>query len=285
MIKKEIIANKQDKVLNIVSKNDISYANANKCLRKKDIRVDNKKISENIVVFPGQTITIFLPEEATVVDEKKFFEIEFEDENVAIVNKKSGIEVTSPNENSVEEMLNKNPQKKYYALNRLDRNTEGLVIFAKSKNVLEILKKAMKKDEISKFYLANVVGVPSWETKTVISFLIKDDEKSEVKIYNSPRKDAVKIQTNLTVISRSSGGTSVIMAEIHNGKTHQIRAQLANLGFPIIGDGKYGKNVDNRKFKEKTQKLTSFKIIFKIKDEKLKYLNNLDFEITPSWAK
>ena len=102
MIKKEIIANKQDKVLNIVSKNDISYANANKCLRKKDIRVDNKKISENIVVFPGQTITIFLPEEATVVDEKKFFEIEFEDENVAIVNKKSGIEVTSPNENSVE---------------------------------------------------------------------------------------------------------------------------------------------------------------------------------------
>ena len=75
MIKKEIIANKQDKVLNIVSKNDISYANANKCLRKKDIRVDNKKISENIVVFPGQTITIFLPEEATVVDEKKFFEI------------------------------------------------------------------------------------------------------------------------------------------------------------------------------------------------------------------
>ena len=146
MIKKEIIANKQDKVLNIVSKNDISYANANKCLRKKDIRVDNKKISDNIVVFPGQTITIFLPEEATVVDEKKFFEIEFEDENVAIVNKKSGIEVTSPNEYSVEKMLNKNPQKKYYALNRLDRNTEGLVIFAKSKNVLEILKKAMKKD-------------------------------------------------------------------------------------------------------------------------------------------
>lgn len=76
-------------------------------------------------------------------------------------------------------MLNKNPQKKYYALNRLDRNTEGLVIFAKSKNVLEILKKAMKKDEISKFYLANVVGVPSWETKTAISFLIKDDEKAK----------------------------------------------------------------------------------------------------------
>lgn len=285
MIKKEIIANKQDKVLNIISKNDISYATANKCLRKKDVRVDNKKISENMVVFPGQTITIFLPEDALAVDEKKFFEIVFEDENVAIINKKSGIEVTSQGENSVEKMLNKNPQKKYYALNRLDRNTEGLVIFAKSKNNLEILKKSMKNNEINKFYLANVVGNPPWETKNAISFLIKDDEKSEVKIFDSPRKDAVKIQTNLTVINRSSGGTTIVMAEIHNGKTHQIRAQLAHLGFPIIGDGKYGKNVDNKKFKEKTQKLTSFKILFKIKDEKLKYLNNLNFEINPSWAK
>ncbi len=285
MIKKEITANKQDKVLNIISRNEISYATANKCLRKKDIRIDNKKISENIVVFPGQTITIFLPEDAAVVDEKKFYEIVFEDENVAIINKKSGIEVTSQNENSVEKMLNKNPQKKYYALNRLDRNTEGLVIFAKSKNNLEILKKSMKNNEINKFYLANVVGNPNWETKTAISFLIKDDEKSEVKIFDTPRKDAVKIQTNLTVINRSSGGTTIVMAEIHNGKTHQIRAQLAHLGFPIIGDGKYGKNADNKKFKEKTQKLTSFKIIFNLKDEKLKYLNNLNFEITPSWAK
>lgn len=285
MIKKEITANKQDKVLNIISKSEISYATANKCLRKKDVRVDNKKISENIVVFPGQTITIFLQEDALLVDEKKFYEIVFEDENVAIINKKSGIEVTSQSENSVEKMLNKNPQKKYYALNRLDRNTEGLVIFAKSKNNLEILKKSMKNNEINKFYLANVVGNPPWETKNAISFLIKDDEKSEVKIFDSPRKDAVKIQTNLTVINRSSGGTTIVMAEIHNGKTHQIRAQLAHLGFPIIGDGKYGKNIDNKKFKEKTQKLTSFKIIFKIKDEKLKYLNNLNFEINPSWAK
>lgn len=285
MIKKEITANKQDKVLNIISRNEISYATANKCLRKKDIRIDNKKISENIVVSPGQTITIFLPEDAAVVDEKKFYEIVFEDENIAIFNKKSGIEVTSQSENSVEKMLNKNPQKKYYALNRLDRNTEGLVIFAKSKINLEILKKSMKNNEINKFYLANVVGNPNWETKTAISFLIKDDEKSEVKIFDTPRKDAVKIQTNLTVINRSSGGTTIVMAEIHNGKTHQIRAQLAHLGFPIIGDGKYGKNADNKKFKEKTQKLTSFKIIFNLKDEKLKYLNNLNFEITPSWAK
>lgn len=283
MIKKDFIAKKQDKVLNIVSKENISYALANRCLRKKDIRVDNIKINENVVVFPGQTITIFVPDELSEVDQAKFFTTFFEDENVAIINKKQGIEVTGET-NSVEEMLNTNSQK-YYALNRLDRNTEGLVIFAKTKKALEILKKSMKNNEITKFYLANVVGTPAWETKTAISFLVKDGEKSEVKIFDSPKKDSVKIQTNFSVINRSSGGTSVVMAEIHNGKTHQIRAQLAHLGFPIIGDGKYGKNLENKKFKEKAQQLTSFKIVFKIKDEKLKYLNSMNFEISPSWAK
>ena len=282
MIKKEFTVSKQDKLLNVVSKNNISYSTANKLLRKKDIRVDNKKTDENLVVYPGQKITVFLQEDQ-IEKEIKFFEIVFEDSFVAIVNKFKGIEVSSPTENSIEKILNVE-NKKYYALNRLDRNTEGLVIFAKSKNVLEKLKKAMKNNEINKFYLAEVVGSPSWNEKTAISFLLKDEEKSEVKIFDSPRKDAVKIQTNLTVLNRSSGGTTVVMAEIHNGKTHQIRAQLAHLGHPIVGDGKYGKNQDNKKFKTKTQKLTSFKLVFNIKDEDLKYLNDLNLEIKPTWT-
>ena len=240
MIKKEFTVSKQDKLLNVVSKNNISYSTANKLLRKKDIRIDNKKTDENQTVFPGQKITVFLPEDQ-VEKEIKFFEIVFEDKKVAIINKFKGIEVSSPTENSVEKLLN-TENKKYYALNRLDRNTEGLVIFAKTKSVLEKLKKSMKNNEINKFYLAEIVGSPSWNEKTAISFLLKDEEKSEVKIFDSPRKDAVKIQTNLSVLNRSSGGTTIVMAEIHNGKTHQIRAQLAHLGHPIVGDGKYGKN-------------------------------------------
>ena len=282
MIKKEFTVSKQDKLLNVVSKNNISYSTANKLLRKKDIRIDNKKTDENQTVYPGQKITVFLPEDQ-VEKEIKFYEIVFEDENVAIINKFKGIEVTSPNENSIEKILN-SENKKYFALNRLDRNTEGLVIFAKTKSVLEKLKKAMKNNEINKFYLAEVVGSPSWNEKTAISFLLKDEEKSEVKIFDSPRKDAVKIQTNLTVLNRSSGGTTIVMAEIHNGKTHQIRAQLAHIGHPIVGDGKYGKNQDNKKFKTKTQKLTSFKLVFNIKDQDLNYLNEMNFEIKPTWT-
>ena len=282
MIKKEFTVSKQDKLLNVVSKNNISYSTANKLLRKKDIRIDNKKTDENQTVFPGQKITVFLPEDQ-VEKEIKFFEIVFEDEKVAIINKFKGIEVSSPTENSVEKLLN-TENKKYYALNRLDRNTEGLVIFAKTKSVLEKLKKSMKNNEINKFYLAEIVGSPSWNEKTAISFLLKDEEKSEVKIFDSPRKDAVKIQTNFSVLNRSSGGTTIVMAEIHNGKTHQIRAQLAHLGHPIVGDGKYGKNQDNKKFKTKTQKLTSFKLVFNFKDEDLKYLNEMNFEIKPTWT-
>ena len=280
MIKKEFTCQKQDKVLNIVSKNEISYSNANKLLRKKDIRVDNVKINENIVVYPGQKITVFMPEEF-LMDEKKFFEIVYEDENILIINKQKGIEVTSPVENSIEKILLK--EKKVFPLNRLDRNTEGLVIFGKTKDFFEKLKKAMKNGEIEKYYLLEVVGTPNFENKNVVSFLQKDEEKSEVKIFDSPRKDSVKIETNLSVVSRSSGGTSVLIAEIHNGKTHQIRAQLAHIGYPIVGDGKYGKNTDNRKFKSKTQKLTAFKLVFNFKDKDLKYLNNLNFEIKPTW--
>ncbi|MCI6542714.1 MAG: RluA family pseudouridine synthase [Firmicutes bacterium] len=280
MIKKEFTCQKQDKVLNIVSKNEISYSNANKLLRKKDIRVDNVKINENIVVYPGQKITVFMPEEF-LMDEKKFFEIVYEDENILIINKQKGIEVTSPFENSIEKILLK--EKKVFPLNRLDRNTEGLVIFGKTKDFFEKLKKAMKNGEIEKYYLLEVVGTPNFENKNIVSFLQKDEEKSEVKIFDSPRKDSVKIETNLSVVNRSSGGTSVLIAEIHNGKTHQIRAQLAHIGYPIVGDGKYGKNTDNKKFKSKTQKLTAFKLVFNFKDKDLKYLNNLNFEIKPTW--
>lgn len=280
MIKKEFTCQKQDKVLNIVSKNEISYSNANKLLRKKDIRVDNVKINENIVVYPGQKITVFMPEEF-LMDEKKFFEIVYEDENILIINKQKGIEVTSPFENSIEKILLK--EKKVFPINRLDRNTEGLVIFGKTKDFFEKLKKAMKNGEIEKYYLLEVVGTPNFENKNIVSFLQKDEEKSEVKIFDSPRKDSVKIETNLSVVNRSSGGTSVLIAEIHNGKTHQIRAQLAHIGYPIVGDGKYGKNTDNRKFKSKTQKLTAFKLVFNFKDKDLKYLNNLNFEIKPTW--
>ena len=183
----------------------------------------------------------------------------------------------------ISELVKQQNNKNLIALNRLDRNTEGLTLFANGKKAYELLKSSMKKGEITKVYLAEVVGSPNFETKNKISYLIKDEEKSEVKIFEKPVKDSVKIETFYHTISRSSGGTSLIQAEIKNGKTHQIRAQLASMGYPIVGDGKYGKNADNKKFKTKTQKLTCVNLIFSFKDKNLTYLNDLVVEQSPTW--
>ena len=278
MIKKELICKSKDKVLNIISKENVSYQTANKILRKKDIKIDEKRIGDNLIVFPGQKITFFLQEE----NEIKFFDRVFEDENILIINKFKGIEVSSNENNSIEKILTLG-KKTYFPINRLDRNTEGLVIFAKTKQVYDTIKKAQKKNEIKKSYLAEVVGQTFYNNEKIISYLLKDEDNSQVKIFNKPIKGSVKIETTLTTLNNSSGKTSLLLIEIYGGKTHQIRAQLSFLNHPIVGDGKYGKNIDNKKFKTKTQKLTAFKLNFLISDKNLSYLNNMNFEIKPSW--
>lgn len=287
MKKIEIKASKTDKILNIISTeiSGLSYSLANKILRKKDIRINDKKIFENISVDIGDKITIFVPDnlDEILTREKNFFDIVYEDDNILLINKFKGIEVCSLTEKlTIESLLNKK-YSKIYPLNRLDRNTEGLVIFAKSKNIFEKLKQEMKNNAIEKFYLAEVIGNPKWDNYVATAYLLKDDEKSEVKISDKPIKNSKKIITEFFVSSRSSGGTSVLIIKIKNGKTHQIRAHLAHIGFPIIGDGKYGKYNENKKFKSKTQKLTAYKLIFNFKDASLKYLNEKSLEISPSW--
>ena len=282
MKKIEIVSSVNDKVLNVVSRNDISYNLANKLLRQKDIRINNKKISENVSVRVGDLITYFIPDENP---KENSVDITFENEFLIVVNKPKGIEVDSEGNNLLKKLKNFKKDDNIFALNRLDRNTEGLTLFAKGKNNFEELKKAMKNGQVQKHYLAEVVGVPSWNNKSVVSYLLKDEDKSEVQILDFPKKDAIKIETHFQVISRSSGGTSVIEASIKNGKTHQIRAQLAHIGYAIVGDGKYGKNQDNKKFKTKTQKLTCFKLEFNFTKEKFKQMNDENIEIKPTWMK
>ena len=282
MKKIEIVSSVNDKVLNVVSRNDISYNLANKLLRQKDIRINNKKISENVSVRVGDLITYFIPDENP---KENSVDITFENEFLIVVNKPKGIEVDSEGNNLLKKLKNFKKDDNIFALNRLDRNTEGLTLFAKGKNNFEELKKAMKNGQVQKHYLAEVVGVPSWNNKSVVSYLLKDEDKSEVQILDFPKKDATKIETHFQVISRSSGGTSVIEASIKNGKTHQIRAQLAHIGYAIVGDGKYGKNQDNKKFKTKTQKLTCFKLEFNFTKEKFKQMNDENIEIKPTWMK
>lgn len=284
MKKIEIIVNERDKVLNLVSKNipEISFAYANKLLRQKDIRIDNKKINENVMAEIDSVIAVFVPDE--VLAKQEFaFDVVYSDDKLLIVFKPKGIEVTGEGLNLSNLICKKFNNKSIFALNRLDRNTEGLVLFAVGKENYNSIKKSMNKGEITKVYMAEVVGVPKWNELIAINYLQKDEEKSEVKIFDKPVKNSVKIESHFMVVNRSSGGTSVLAIEIKNGKTHQIRAQFAHLGFAIVGDGKYGKNSDNKKFKSKTQKLTAIKLKFAFKDKNLQYLNDVDIEVKPTW--
>ena len=156
MKKIELNCIKPDKILNIVSTQieGLSYSLANKILRKKDIRVNDEKISDNVSVNFGDKITVFAPDDynKATVDKSKFFDIVFEDNDVIIANKFKGIEVCSPTESlTVENFLNE--KSKVYPLTRLDRNTEGLIILATHKTTFEKLRKAMKNGEKKKYYL------------------------------------------------------------------------------------------------------------------------------------
>ncbi len=276
MKKVEIVSSKRDRVLKILEKEcpTIVYSAFVKALRQKDVIVNSVRVKDNIVVPSGSKIACFVSDDA---EKKDMFEIVYEDNNVIFVNKGKGIETCDGVYNVADELLKKNKQA--FAVHRLDRNTMGLVVFAKSSEVQKELISQFKQGKVEKLYYAEVYGISDAKHKVLKGYLEKDKEESAVKIYNSKKPNTVEIITEYTVI-KSNGNTSLLSVKIKDGKTHQIRAHLAYNKLYIIGDGKYGKNEINDKFKSKTQHLKAYKILFNIpNDSVLNYLNELKIEL------
>ena len=213
-------------------------------------------------------------------------DIIYEDENIIVINKPDGIEVTG--QDSITQII----QKKYGTnanfpspCHRLDRNTSGILLFAKNQITLDILLSKFKNKEIEKHYLCKVYGIPKIDSDTLEAYLFKDNKKSMVYISDTFKKGYKKIITSYTVVKTDiSSNTSILDIELHTGRTHQIRAHLAHVGYPIIGDGKYGINEINKKFSKRTQSLCSYKLKFKFSSNSglLEYLNNKEFSINVS---
>jgi len=216
--------------------NGLSSSMFFKTLRKKDIKINGKRITENISVFENDVIEIYL-------DDKFLFntfklDIVYEDDNILVANKPSGIEILDDTENNLTKLIQNhyNLNNNFpYPCHRLDRNTSGLILYAKNKESLDILNEKIEKHELLKFYKCTVIGILKKKETTLTDYLFKDSKKSMVYISSIPKQGYKKIITSYKVIKEdTTNNLSILEVQLHTGRTHQIRAHLAYISHPLL---------------------------------------------------
>ena len=275
-----------------------------KAIRTKKIKVNRARAKENQVLFEGDEIQLFIKDEFFDVPAqddgalsaiKPKLSILYEDENILLLNKRPGVlvhEDTAGGENTL--ILHVKAylyQKGEYdpdaeqsfapaLCNRIDRNTGGIVIAAKNAEALRVMNEKIKRDEISKYYLCAAHGKMPKRADTLLGFLRKDSDKNLVTVSDTPLRGGKNIETRYRVL-REKNGNSLLEVLLVTGRTHQIRAHLSHIGHPLLGDGKYGKNRDEKGRGYKYQALYAYKLVFDTVsgDNLLSYLEGKSFEI------
>ena len=230
-------------------------------LKNKEIKVNGKRVNRDVPLYKGDEVCYFLTKKQ---EEKPAFFTVYEDENILIVDKESGV-----NSEAVYAALSR--ERECYFIHRLDRNTQGLMAFALNEKTAAALLQAFKDRKVKKRYHALCFGVFPKKEDVLTAYLKKDAEKSQVKVFDTPRQGAERIVTEYKVLSQTDGFTTVEVT-LHTGKTHQIRAHLSHIGCPIVGDMKYGNTAVNKEQKAARQCLVAKVLSFNF-DGDLSYLN------------
>ena len=275
-----------------------------KLIRTKKIKVNRKRTEQKYILCEGDEIQLFIKEEFFDSPEKDLgaldrivpkLNIVYEDENILLLNKRPGVlvhEDTNAGENTlimhVKAYLCQKGEYDPYSeqsfapalCNRIDRNTGGIVIAAKNAEALRIMNQRIKDDCLTKTYLCLVHGIPHPSKKELRGFLRKDSKNNTVEVRDTEFPGSKEIITRYRVI-RSRTDISLLEVDLITGRTHQIRAHMSHIGHPLVGDGKYGINRDERAKGYKYQALYAYKLYFKKtdSDDLLSYLEGKTFSI------
>ncbi len=272
-----------------------------KYLRTKYIKLNGKKAEISTRLSEGDTVTFYIRDEFFGGKEEELFlrakpeiEIVYEDENILLVDKPSGLIVHEDEGESVDTLINRVKhylyQKGEYSpdaeasfapalCNRIDRNTQGIVIVAKNAPALRLMNECIKNRELHKFYLCLLKGVPKKKEATLKAFMRKDERENKAIVYDEPVPGGKTMITRYTVL-KQTGNIALAEIELKTGRTHQIRAHMAHIGCPLVGDGKYSDNRKERALGFSSQALCSYKLIFDFKEPcLLSYLNGKTFTV------
>lgn len=275
----------------------------NKAVRNKDIKLNGKRAETSYRLVRGDTVYVYFPDSLLEIKPKDTdftaagdrLSVIYEDENILLLDKEQGLVVHADGSNTADTLINRIKKYLYQKgeydpeneqsfapslCNRIDRNTCGIVIAAKNAETLRILSEKIKNRELTKKYMCILVGKPPKNEDTLTAYLEKNSETNQVKISAEKTEKNLTIKTKYRVLE-SADELTLAEIDLLTGRTHQIRAHMAYIGCPLLGDGKYGINKINVKYGFKMQALCSYRLTFNFKTDggNLEYLNGKTFEV------
>ncbi len=275
-----------------------------KYIRLKRIKVNGKGAKRDTRLAAGDVVDLYIndeffdapaPENAFLKLYRTDLTIVYEDENLLLLDKRPGLSVHPDETEKVNTLLTHLQaylyQKKEWdprqensfapaLCNRIDRNTGGIVIAAKNAEALRILNDKIRDREIEKYYLCVTLGRPTPPEGEISCFLRKDEVRNQVTVHRKPVPGGRSAVTRYRTLE-TRGELSLVECQLLTGRTHQIRASLAAMGHPLLGDGKYGRGDVNRRYGETRQALYSYKLTFSFPTDAgmLAYLKGKTFRV------